>query len=258
MIIPWLDNLVIGWRDTLDILLVTILLYKGILLVRGTRVVPALHGMFLVVLFYFITRPLGLSTINWILENFLSSIFLILIIVFQRDIRLALTYMGSRKGFSFRFFKKNKDFDEIITPVVAAAAYMAQRRIGAIIVFERSMPLSDIITGGVTLDARLSKDLLVSTFWVGGPLHDGAVVIRSGRLSEAGCILPLTTLVEGKVDYGTRHRAALGVTEETDAIAVVISEERGAATVASRGKLTPPLDSAHLKRVLASFLEKSA
>lgn len=258
MTIPWLDNLVIGWRDILDILLVTVLLYKAIIVLRGTRVVPALHGLFLVILFYFITRPLGLSTINWILENFLGSIFLILIIVFQRDIRLALTYMGSRRRFGFNFFSKKKDYEEVIDPVVSAATYMAQRRIGAIIVFERSMPLADIITGGVKLDARVSKELFISTFWVGGPLHDGAVVIRSGKLSEAGCILPLTTLVEGKADYGTRHRAALGVTEETDALAVVISEERGAISVATRGKLTAPLDGAQLKRVLTSLLGKSA
>lgn len=256
MTIPWMDDLVLGWRDVLDILLVTLLIYKAIIMLRGTRVVPALHGLFLVVLFYFLTRPIGLNTITWILENFLGSLFLIIIIVFQRDIRLALTYMGSRGRFSFKFLRRKQNIPELVEPIANAVTYMAQRRIGAIVVIERSMPLADVVTGGVKLDARISKELLISIFWVGGPLHDGAVLLRDGKISEAGCILPLTTLVEGKQDYGTRHRASIGVTEETDAVAVVVSEERGAVSIATRGRLTAPLDGAQLRRALIDILEK--
>ncbi len=255
MSIPWMD-ITIGWRDILDIFLVTLLLYRITIMVQGTRAVLALYGLFLIIVFYLVTRPLGLNTITWILEYFFGSIVLIVIIVFQRDIRLALTYMGARQRFGL--FARKKDYSSLLAPVIAAAVYMAQRRIGALIVIERSMPLGDMVQGGVELDARVSKELLISIFWVGGPLHDGAVVLRNGKLGEAGCILPLTTLMEGKQDYGTRHRAALGITEETDAIALVVSEERGAISLAIRGKLSTNLDGQRLKKVLLSLLEKSA
>lgn len=255
MTIPWV-NISLGWRDIIDIVLVSILLYRVILMVQGTRAGAALHGLLLIIVFYLITRPLGINTVTWILENFLSSIVLVVVIVFQRDIRLALTYMGSRRGFFFSNQKKTKE--ELRQKIADAALYMAQRKIGALIVIEGSVPLSDVVQGGVMINADITRELLISIFWPGGPLHDGAVVIRGNKIASAGCILPLTTLVQGKQDYGTRHRAALGVTEETDAIAVVVSEERGVASVAVQGKLTAGFDAAKLHRVLGSVLEKHA
>lgn len=254
MTIPWFD-IALGWRDIVDILLVSVLFYRIILLAQGTRAGAALHGLLLVVVFYLVTRPLGFNTLTWILESFLSSIVLIVVIVFQRDIRTALTYMGSRRGF---FFSRKKTNEELQAKVADAAMYMAQRKIGALMVIEGTVPLNDIVKGGVTLNADISTELLISIFWPGGPLHDGAVVIRGNKIAAAGCILPLTTLVQGKQDYGTRHRAALGVTEETDAIAVVISEERGTASVAVQGKLSGGFDAARLHKVLGSVLEKHA
>lgn len=253
MTIPLL-NIVVGWRDVVDILLVTVLLYEVILLVHGTRAGAALHGLLLVVVFYLFTRPLGINTVTWILENFLSSIVLVVVIVFQRDIRLALTYMGSRRGLFFTSPKKTNE--EVRQKIADAALYMAQRKIGALIVIEGDVSLSDMVQGGVSINADITRELLISIFWPGGPLHDGAVVIRGNRIAAAGCIMPLTTLVQGKQNYGTRHRAALGVTEETDAIAVVVSEERGVASVAVQGKLTAGFDAAKLHRVLDSIMEK--
>ena len=254
MIIPWLDNLVIGWRDILDVLLVTLLLYRIILLVQGTRAVAAIHGLLIVIIFYVLTRPLGFNTLTWLLENFLGSLMLVVVIVFQRDIRMALTYVGLHRGFSF--LSKRKSNLEAIEEIVAATMYMAQRNIGALIIIEGAVPLGDMAQGGVVLDAKISKELLISLFWHGGPLHDGAVVIRGKTIASGGCILPLTTVVQGKQDYGTRHRAALGITEETDALAIVVSEERGSASVAVHGKLSASLDAARLKRVLTTAMEK--
>lgn len=253
MTIPWL-NIVVGWRDLVDILLVTVLLYQVILMVQGTRAGAALHGLLLIIIFYLLIRPLGINTVTWILENFLSSIVLVVVIVFQRDIRLALTYMGSRRGLFFT--NRQKTNEELRQKIADAALYMAQRKIGALIVIENDVPLSDMAQGGVAINADITRELLISIFWPGGPLHDGAVVIRGNKIVAAGCILPLSTLVQGKQDYGTRHRAALGVTEETDAIAVVVSEERGVASVAVQGKLTAGFDAAKLHRVLDSIMEK--
>ena len=253
MTIPWL-NITVGWYDLIDILLVTVVFYRVILMAQGTRAGAALHGLLLIVVFYFVTRPMGINTLTWILENFLGSIVLVVVIVFQRDIRLALTYMGSRR--SFLFDSRKKTNEELLEKVADAAQYMAQRKIGALIVLEGSVPLNDIVQGGVILNAEITREVLISIFWPGGPLHDGAVVIRGNKVAAAGCILPLTTLVQGKQDYGTRHRAALGVTEETDAVAVVVSEERGVISVAVQGKLTGGLEPARLRRVLGSVLEK--
>ncbi len=255
MFIPWLGTITIGWRDIVDVLLVTLLLYRIILLVKGTRAVAAIYGLFIVIIFFAATLPLGFNTLSWILGTFLNSLFLVVIIVFQRDIRMALTYVGSGRHF---FSSRKKHNEELIEEVAAAALYMAQRNIGALIVIEGNVPLGDMAQGGVNLNARISKELLISIFWHGGPLHDGAVILRGKTLAEAGCILPLTTMVQGKQDYGTRHRAALGITEETDAIAVVVSEERGAVSVSLHGRLSAPLDAARLRRVLGSALEKHA
>ena len=253
MTIPWF-NIAVGWRDVLDILLVTALLYRVILMAQGTRAGAAMHGLLLVIVVYLITRPMGINTLAWILENFLSSLVLVIVIIFQRDIRTALTYMGSRR--SFFATSRQKTHAELREKIADAALYMAQRKIGALIVIEGSVPLTDIVQGGVMIHADISRELLISIFWPGGPLHDGAVVIRGNKIAAGGCILPLTTLVQGKQDYGTRHRAAIGVTEDTDAIAVVVSEERGVASVAVQGKLTGGFDAVKLDRVLGSVLEK--
>ena len=254
MTISWLATTV-GWRDLLDILLVTVLLYRLLLMAHGTRSGAAMHGLLLVIFVYLVTRPMGINTLTWILENFLSSLVLVIVIIFQHDIRTALTYMGSRRGFFSS--ARQKTNAELREKIADAASYMAQRKIGALIVIEGTVPLNDIAQGGVLLNADISRELLVTIFWHGSPLHDGAVVIRGNKIAAAGCILPLTTLVHGKQDYGTRHRAALGVTEDTDAIAVVVSEERGVASVAVKGKLIGGFDTAKLDRVLGSVQEKN-
>ncbi|MFV0421797.1 diadenylate cyclase CdaA [Oleidesulfovibrio sp.] len=241
----------ITWRDILDITLVSLLLYRVILMIRGTRAVTAVYGLIILLFAYFMSQELSLYTLNWLLENFLGSLFLVIIILFQQDIRNALSAMGARS-----FFRRKVVEEESFNEIIGAALYLAQRRIGALIVIEKNVPLGDMVGRGIRLNAKLTKELLVTVFYPNTPLHDGSVIIRNNEVVAAGCILPLTQRVQERRDYGTRHRAAMGITEESDAIAVVVSEERGAVSVALGGKLTAELDAARLKRVLRKALEK--
>lgn len=254
MVFPILGGISIGWRDILDIALITLLFYNVIVMVRQTRAVTAIYGLITILAVYIFSRALGLNTLNWILEYILGSLFLLVVIVFQRDIRQALTTIGARRFWFTTFFRKKREHPTI--PLICAAAeYMAQRKIGALMVIERNVPLGDTTDRGVKLDALVSTELLINLFWPNSPMHDGAAIIRDDRIVAAGCILPLSTAV-AKRDYGTRHRAALGITEETDAIVVVVSEERGAIAVSVDGKLTGTLDAVKLPRVLDSALER--
>ncbi len=249
-----LFSMTVGWRDFLDVALVTLLFYYIILMVRQTRAVAAVYGLILILVAYFFARRLGLITLNLLLENVLSSLFLLVVIVFQRDIRQGLTELGSRRWDLFSLFKK-KEAAPLVGIIAEAALYMAQRKIGALIVLERNVPIGDATERGIAVDAALSKELLINIFWPNSPLHDGAALLRGNRITAAGCILPLSTAVAER-DYGTRHRAALGITEESDAVTIVVSEERGVVAVAVGGKLTGPLDAQKLPVVLKSILEK--
>lgn len=246
----------IGWRDVLDIGLVAFILYRLILLVRGTRAVSVLSGLLLVLCVYFVSEEFGLYTLNWLLANFLSSIFLVVIILFQQDIRKALSEVGAG-----RLWKRPTVEEETLNQIIAAMTSLAKSRIGALLVIEKNVPLGDVLERGVQLGAKVSKDLLVTIFYPNTPLHDGAVIIRGSSVVAAACILPLASgqsvyAVKGSNEFGTRHRAALGITEESDAVAVVVSEERGSISVAVKGKMTTRLDEVRLKRVLTKVLER--
>ena len=241
----------ITWRDALDIVLVTLLVYQIMIVIRGTRAVSAIYGLLLLIAVYAFSEYFGFYTLHWILQQFLGSFFLVVVILFQDDIRRGLSNMGARS-----FFKKTKVADPVLDEIVGAAMNMAKRRVGALIVLERHVPLGDFIERGVAIDSAISKELLVTIFQVKTPLHDGAVILRRNRMAAAGCILPLAVGEQDRPEYGTRHRAALGITVETDAIAVVVSEERGDVTVAVNGRLTSELDGTRLKRVLRNLLER--
>lgn len=253
MEIPILGGISVGWRDILDIALITLLFYYIIIVIKQTRAVTAIYGLIVIIAVYLISRAVGLSTLTWLLEYVLSSIFLLVVIVFQRDIRQALSSIGARQWTASLFRKKQEH--PTIPIICGAAEYMAHRKIGALMVIERNVPLGDTTERGVRLDALISKEMLINIFWPNSPLHDGAAIIRGGRIVAAGCILPLSTAV-AKRDYGTRHRAALGITEESDAVVVVVSEERGAIAIAVDGRLTGALDAVKLPRVLDSALER--
>ncbi len=244
-----------NWREIIDFILVTILFYQIIVRIKGTRALPAIYGLVALILVYFFSRELGFYTLQWLLENFLGSLFIIIIVLFQRDIREILTEVGLNR-INLPFLKRKKvPNEEIINELVAAARQMSHDRIGALIVIERRSPLGDILRGGVTVDALITRALLVSIFFPKTPLHDGAVVIAHRRIAAAGCILPLTAQINMVNDHGTRHRAAMGVTEDSDALVIVVSEERGTISVAENGRLMVSPSEMHLRRVLEVALD---
>jgi uncharacterized protein (TIGR00159 family) len=197
-----------------------------------------------------VSQAFELTTLQWILDNFLASAVLIIIVLFQADIRRALARVG--RGV-FRAGARGAE-TQVAEEVARAAQVLAQRGIGALIVIERETHVADLIEGGTAIDGALERDLLISIFLPGSPLHDGAVVIQGDRIAQAGCILPLTMRESLPEGVGTRHRAAVGITEESDAVAVVVSEETRALSIVAGGVLARGLDGARLREVLRDLL----
>ncbi|SHO45789.1 diadenylate cyclase CdaA [Desulfopila aestuarii] len=240
------------WQDILDILVVAFVIYQLISIIRGTRSVQMVLGLGILFVVYFVAKIFELSTLMWMMQTFLSSILLIVIIVFQQDIRRALTQVG-KSPFQKATDVADKDLDEIIRSVF----YLSKRRIGALIVIERETGLQDYVESGFDLDARLTKELLISIFMPVSPLHDGGVIVHKGRIQSAGCILPLTQNPYINKKYGTRHRAAIGISEETDAVVLVVSEETQEVSVVRHGALTTVSDEISLSNSLrAIFIPK--
>lgn len=237
-------------RDTIDIALVAFAVYWLLLLIRGTRAVQILIGLLLLLGASLASQGFELTTLQWILDNFLSSAVLIIIVLFQADIRRALARVG--RGV-FPSVASRED-TQVVEEVARAAQSLAQRGCGALIVLERETHLSDLIEAGTAIDAAVKRDLLVSLFLPQSPLHDGAVVVQGGRIAQAGCILPLTLREELPEGLGTRHRAAVGITEESDAVVVVVSEETRALSLVVGGVLAHGLDGARLREVLRDVL----
>src|SRR6188474_928206 len=243
----------IGWWDLLDILVVSILIYEVLKLIRGTRAVQmALGGGVLVALLYG-SRWGHLETLNWLIRNMAGYIVFAAIVLFQSDIRRALAHFG-RAPF-FRYFLTQEGADETIEEIAVAATQLSTARTGAIIVIERQIGLRNYIEAGLPLDAMLTYDLLVSIFQPKSPLHDGAVIVQNDRVAAAACFLPLTVNPQLARSLGTRHRAAIGLTEENDAVAVIVSEETGRVSVALDGKIEGPYDAEELKRRLRVLLK---
>ncbi len=231
----------VNWWDVLDILVVSILIYEGLKLIRGTRAAQMVIGSIFVLLLFYGSRRFPLQTVNWLIRNVFVYAGFAAIVLFQSDIRRALSHLG--RSPVFRYFAGSKQADETIEEVMTAASLLAQEHVGALIVIEREIGLRNYVESGIPIDAAVSYDLLTTIFRPGAPMHDGAVIIQEDRLAAAGCFLPLTVSSKFDRDLGTRHRAAIGVTEESDAIAVVVSEERGEISVAFDGhierRLTP-------------------
>jgi uncharacterized protein (TIGR00159 family) len=240
-------------RDTLDIAAVGFVLYWLLLLIKGTRAVQVLVGLVALIAMRLLADLLGLTTLSWLLDNFFTYGVLIMIVLFQADIRRALARVG--RGVFPRMAERQDS--QIIEEIVRAAQTLAQRRVGALIVLERETGLEDLIQVGTPLDAAVTKDLLVSIFLPYSPLHDGAVVIQSARVSFAGCILPLTLRTDVPEGLGTRHRAALGITEETDAVVIVVSEETASISLTMGGDMTRDLDGPRLRGALRDVFARS-
>ncbi len=233
-----------------DILVVAYLIYRVLLLIRGTRAQQVLVGLGLIAGGFFASKLFGLRTLSWILDNFISSFLLIVIVVFQHDIRRGLSRVGRRPFFGPVGYGQGA---YLVDELTRAAEAMAQDRIGAIILVEREADLSELAETGIRVDARISTGLVMQIFTPPGPLHDGAVILQQGRISAAAVFLPLTQNPRLDPSLGTRHRAAVGATEEVDAIAIVVSEEKGQISIAEGGTLTRDLDAAMLRKVLHRY-----
>jgi diadenylate cyclase len=245
-------SLAVEWWDVLDIAIVSFLIYELLLLIRGTRAVQmALSGGFLIGL-YFFSRWFHLETVNWLIRNLAGYVVFAVIVLFQADIRRALAHFG-RAPF-FRYFARTIEGDEdIVEELVTAATTLAARRIGAIIVLERDIGLRNYIEGGIPLDATVTYDLLASIFQPGSPLHDGAVIIQGEKIAAAACFLPLSVNPRLSKDLGTRHRAALGLTEENDSVAIVVSEETGTISLVVAGDIERGVNAERLGRSLRAL-----
>jgi uncharacterized protein (TIGR00159 family) len=241
-----------SWLDVLDILIVAFIIYQLLLFIRGTHAVQMALGAMVLVVLYWTSLWANLETVNWLLRTFLPFLVFGIIVVFQAEIRKVLAHLG-KTPFLGAFAAKRKE--EAIDEVVLAATTLAGQHTGALIVIEREMGLRSYIETGIALDALLTYDLLISIFNPRTPLHDGAVVIQGNRLAAAACFLPLTVNPELSRTLGSRHRAAIGVTEDTDALAVVVSEETGIISLVAEGRIRRELDGRSLKQALLEALE---
>ena len=242
----WLRNAI----DAVDILVVAILIYGGLLIIKGTRASPMMWGLAAVVALYFLAKALGLITLDWILGHLLGSIILVVVVIFQEEIRRGLT----KVGLAWAFRKSGKGaFDKTVEDLTLVCSALAESRTGALVVIQRDVGLDEFIEDAVPLDALMNRKLLFTIFMKTSPLHDGAVIIDGDRIKAVGCVLPLSFNPDLDPSLGTRHRAALGISERSDAAVIVVSEETGAISLVRDGKMVRHLEAADLRAALLSL-----
>lgn len=238
--------------DTLDILIVALIFYYILRLIEGTKASQILIGFFIIVILFFVSQRWGLFTLNWLLGHFLGSIILITVILFQNDIRKALANIGKRPlVFSM---SKTHFGDQVVEELVKACSFLSSKRIGALIAIERSTNLNDFVEIGMKLDADVSRELIISLFNTNSPLHDGAIIIRNDKILSAGSFFPIVTDPDLEREMGTRHRAAIGLSAETDAAVLVVSEETGSISLSVGGEILRGLDATTLNNKLMENL----
>ncbi len=243
----------LSWNAALDILIVAVIIYEILVFIKGTRAVQMAVGLALIIGFFYLSRWVQLETVTWMLTNILPYFVFAIIVIFQHEIRRALARFGQAPLFAgFSSINRNEFYDEIILAVTS----LASNQTGALIVIERDIGLKTYIESGIALDAALSYDLLVTVFNSTVPLHDGAVIVQNERIAAAACFLPLTVKPRLSKELGTRHRAAIGVTEETDAVAIIVSEETGAISFAHDGEMERYLDPDTLRLRLRDAFER--
>jgi diadenylate cyclase len=225
------------WQDVVDVLIVAYVIYRIALLIRGTRTMQMVVGLVIVGVAFVASQIFGLFTLNWLLNNFLGSLFVILVVIFQADIRRALTRVGAQS-----FFGPRSEAASAAEELATAAAWLAARRIGALVVIEQEDGLNEFVESGRLLFSKVSPELIETIFMRGSPLHDGAVIIKGDQVLAAACLLPLSSNPNVSLALGTRHRAAIGMTEDSDAVVLVVSEEDGTISIARNGVLDRGLD----------------
>jgi len=236
--------------DILDILFVSIIVYRLLLIIKGTKAAQMLIGLGVLLIASLLSRYLELYTVDWLIQSFWAQAVIAMIILFQPEIRRALAQMGETQFLqTFTPAEELKSLEEIIRASVA----LSNRKIGALVAIERDTSLKDFVEIGTPLDAKVSKELLLSIFHPTSPIHDGAVVIKGNRVIAAGCFLPITVSPEVSKSMGTRHRAGLGLAEETDAVVIIVSEETGMISLAVNGKMETNLDMGKLRNALTDL-----
>lgn len=235
--------------DILDISIMSLILYRLLLIVKGTKAAQMLIGLGVLLIASMASRYLELFTIDWLVQSFWAQIVIAIIVLFQPEIRRALAHMGEAQFLTFTSAEELKSLEEIVRATVA----LANRKIGALMVIERDTSLKDFVEVGTPLDAKVSKELLLSIFHPTSPIHDGAVIIKGNRVAAAGCFLPITLSSEVSKTLGTRHRAGIGLTEETDAIAIIVSEETGSVSMVMDSKMETRLDMGTLRDMLTDL-----
>lgn len=241
-----------GYWALVDIGIIAVIIYQLLLLIRGTRAMQMVLGILMTVGFaFFISQIYPLTTLKWLMDKFYSSIIIIIVILFQEDIRRMLSRMGKKTVFPTQEQVSSK---QMLDEIARACAALSSKKIGALIILERNILLTRYVDVGILLDAKVSKEILLAIFHPTAPIHDGAIVIQQGRIAAAGCFLPLTRDEDVDPNFGTRHRAAIGISEETDAIAVVVSEETSAISMVIDGVVVKKADAKDLRKSLNLLL----
>lgn len=251
-----LENLIssVGITDIIDIIIVGFVIYKVLDFIQESRAQQLVKGLLVLVVITFASEIFNLYTLNWILANAFQLGVVALVVVFQPELRRALAYVGRSKFFVPQFAQLDKEKAKQVTAsIIKAVDYFSNNKIGALIIMEREIALNDIVETGTKLDAEMSKELLGNLFYVGAPLHDGAIIVRGDRIAAAGCVLPLTESKSLSKDLGTRHRAGIGITENSDAISLIVSEETGIISIAVDGKLSRFLDLKTVEKTLLNI-----
>ena len=244
----------IGITDVLDILVVAFIIYKILGFIRETRAQQLVKGLLAVAVAFAVSELMHLYVLNWIIRAVITWGVIALIVLFQPELRRALEHMGRRTFMPGGFQKLDKTgAKHVIDEMVRAVEYFSETMTGALIVIEREVSLGDIIETGTVLNSEISAEALENIFYKGAPLHDGAVIIRGDKIYAAGCVLPLTTRFDLNKELGTRHRAGIGITENSDAVILIVSEENGVISVAQGGKLQRFLDGKEVEKLLLNI-----
>ncbi len=244
----------LGPWAVVDILIIAAIIYRLLLLIRGTRAMQMVIGILMLLgIAFVVSQVYPLTTLKWAMNKFYSSIIIILVIIFQEDIRRVLSRVGKK---SFLQGTDNSSSQMVMDELVRTASSLSSNKVGGLIVIERNIILTRYVDMGALLDARISRELLLAVFNPTSPIHDGAVIVQRGRLAAAGCFLPLTRDENIDPNFGTRHRAAIGISQETDALVIVVSEETGAISLVADGIVSRDLDTKELRKALRNMLNQ--
>ncbi len=243
----------VGITDILDIVIITFLIYKLLGFIRETRAEQLAKGLLLLVVATLLSKWMHLYTLHWLLSSLISAGLVAIVVIFQPELRRALEYLGRSRITNVFGEVDKEEAKRIVGQFVEAVDSMSASRTGALIVIEREIALNDIVETGTVIDAQITAQMIGTIFYEGTPLHDGAVIVRGDKLYAAGCVLPLTQNKELNKELGTRHRAGIGITENSDALVIIVSEETGVISVAQNGRLTRFLDGKSIEKKLLNL-----